>query len=118
MNADAVEAVQRRSGGHCEAMLQLESGRWARCGKRPVQIHHMLKRSRGGEILDDWMIDHLVVLCQTHHMWAEESGEETGLLIDGYVGLDPHTKVPVYEGSSVFLADKIEEAVRLWKEMA
>lgn len=65
----------------------------------------MLKRSRGGHLLDDYTNYHLIALCHQHHRYAETSGEETGLLIDGYVISDPFTGRPVYTGSDDFLTE-------------
>lgn len=100
--------VRGRSGGHCEAMVLVSSGVWTRCGKPAIEVHHMLKRSRGGELLDRWTTYHLVALCRTHHRFAEVSGEETGLLIDGYVVTDKQTGLPVYQGSDEGLKREIE----------
>lgn len=94
-------------------MVKIPDGPWTRCGRDRVQIHHQVKRARGGELLDGWIIEHLAALCQTHHMFAEESGEETGLLIDGYVGLDQNG-LPVYEGSSQMIKDALEQALERW----
>lgn len=103
----AYQAVINRSGGRCEAQIQLSTGVWVRCGRSRGQIHHMLKRSRGGELLDgEGETYHLVVLCHRHHQQAETSGEETGLLIDGYVTKkDGHL---VYTGSDEYLREKYE----------
>lgn len=89
----------------CEAQVLLPSGRWARCGRRNGQIHHMLKRSRGGAILDQFgETYHLAVLCHIHHQYVETSGEETGLLIDGYVNtVDGY---PKYVGSDEYLKER------------
>jgi hypothetical protein len=62
----------------------------------------MLKRSRGGQILDDFTTYHLIALCHQHHRYAETSGEATGLLIDGYVTTDIDGQ-PIYTGSDEFL---------------
>lgn len=102
---NAYQAVIDRSEGMCEAMVLVNGSVWTRCGKRNGQIHHMLKRGRGGELLDDVKETyHLMVLCQRHHMYAEESGEDTGMLIDGYVvsGVDGR---PVYTGSDRYLTE-------------
>jgi hypothetical protein len=64
----------------------------------------MLKRSRGGALLDPYEIYHLIALCHQHHRYAETSGDETGLLIDGYVITDSITGRPVYTGSDPYLS--------------
>lgn len=89
-----------RSGGRCEAMVKLPRT-WARCGKPVVEVHHAVKRSRGGQLLDPYTGAHLLVLCRAHHRYAETSGDDSGLLIDGYV-----TTVdgqPRYLGSDAYL---------------
>lgn len=101
---EAYREVIDRSDGRCEAMVRIREGIWTRCGKKGGQIHHMLKRGRGGELLDRVRETyHLLVVCQRHHMYAEESGEDTGMLIDGYVvtGTDGS---PVYTGSDPYLS--------------
>ena len=110
MDKGAIEAIIERSRQMCEAMVELPNGVWVRCGKRPVQIHHMLKRSRGGQLLDPHTIYHLVAVCPRHHQYAETSGEETGLLIDGYVITDKHTGRPVYSGSDEMLLEMFGES--------
>lgn len=99
------ERVIRRSGGRCEALVHLPTGVWARCGRPNGQIHHMLKRSRGGALLDKTgEVYHLAVLCYRHHMYVETSGEKTGLLIDGYMS-EADGRL-VYTGSDEFLKEK------------
>lgn len=98
------EAVAERSDGRCEAMVRIGNGVWTRCGRANAQIHHMLKRGRGGELLDRaGETYHLLAVCYIHHMYAEESGEDTDMLIDGYVISDPLTGRPVYTGSDAYL---------------
>ena len=86
----------------CEAMVALPRT-WTRCGKPMIEVHHALKRSRGGHLLDPYDIYHLIALCHTHHRYVETSGDETGMLIDGYVITDSITGRPVYTGSDVYL---------------
>jgi hypothetical protein len=86
-------------------MVQLPRA-WARCGRPVVEVHHMLKRSRGGHLLDKYEIYHLIALCHQHHRWAETSGENVGLLIDGYVITDSIHGCPVYTGSDEYLTDR------------
>lgn len=67
----------------------------------------MLKRSRGGHLLDaEDEIYHLIALCHHHHRYAETSGDDTGLLIDGYVITDAITGRPVYTGSDPYLTER------------
>lgn len=79
---------------------------WTRCGKPIIEIHHALKRSRGGHLLDPYDIYHLIALCHQHHRYAETSGHETGMLIDGYVITDSISGKPVYTGSDLYLTAK------------
>lgn len=76
---------------------------WARCGRGPVEVHHALKRSRGGQLLDPYTDYHLIALCHQHHRYAEVTGDDSGLLIDGYVITDSQTGLPVYTGSDLYL---------------
>lgn len=78
------DQVLLRSGGHCEAMVRLTRA-WARCGKTPVDDHHVLPRSRGGGLLDEYgeTLHHLA-LCRKHHTEVDERGTSSGLLIDGF----------------------------------
>lgn len=84
-------------------MVLLPRNVWTRCGKNVIEVHHMLKRSRGGHLLDPYDLYHLIALCHHHHRYAETSGDETGLLIDGYVITDSITGLPVYTGSDPYL---------------
>lgn len=103
MNARA--EVIRRSYGMCEAMVRLPRA-YARCGKNVVEVHHMLKRSRGGHLLDPLgETYHLIALCHEHHRYAETSGDDSGLLIDGYVVTDSISGRPVYVGSDEYLRE-------------
>ena len=107
---DAREAVRQRSGGRCEAMVRLPRA-WSRCGRTSVEMHHALKRSRGGAILDEHgEIYHLIDLCRAHHHYAETSGDYTSLIIDGYVTTE--NGVPVYEGPDEYLRKKYGRAAR------
>lgn len=85
-------------------MVELISGRWTRCGRRPVELHHRLTRARGGLILDAvGETYHLIDLCPWHHKIAHDEGQafENGLLISGYVTSGPHG--PVYSGPDPYL---------------
>lgn len=67
----------------------------------------MLKRSRGGELLDQvGETYHLIAVCHQHHRYIETSGESTGGLIDGYVVTDSLTGQPVYTGSDEYLTSR------------
>lgn len=65
---------------------------YTRCGVRPVQIHHRLLRSRGGDVLDNMgETDHLIALCMKHHNWAHAHPAQalkSGLIIDGQVTIE------------------------------
>lgn len=99
---DVRDRVIKRSGGCCEAMIKLPRA-WARCGKSPVEDHHMLTRARGGDVLDNiGEIYHHAALCPAHHREAHSHGRSTGLLMDGYVTLEGG-KV-VYSGPDLYLS--------------
>lgn len=106
----AYEAVAQRSGGKCEAMIFL--GRvWTRCGRGPLHIHHMLRRSHGGELLDAvGEIYHLIGLCAVHHGMVHNGvmDEPHGLFIEGnvYPG-------PVYVGTDEYLLEHYGKEVRV-----
>jgi len=89
-------------------MIQLSTGVWTRCGRRPTELHHRLTRARGGEILDRaGETYHLINLCHRHHMAAHDFGQafENGLLIDGSVISGPDGR-PQYSGSDEYLTAK------------
>ena len=98
------EEVRYRSYGMCEALIDV--GVWTRCGRSPVEIHHMLTRARGGNLLDDAdETYHLIALCREHHAWADGGqAYEAGLLIDGYVNRNG-TKI-IYSGTDEYLTEK------------
>jgi len=98
------DKVLERSWSRCEAMVQIGSA-WTRCFRTPVEVHHMLTRSRGGKILDaHGETAHLLALCNQHHREAHSpGGHDSGLMIDGYVTTGPDGR-PVYEGSDRRLA--------------
>jgi len=61
------ESVYKRASNQCEAMMWVDTI-WTRCGMRPLEVHHRLKRSQGGGTLDKaGEIYHLVGLCPIHH---------------------------------------------------
>lgn len=96
--------VKNRAGDRCEAEVEV-SGVWARCFASPIEVHHMLTRARGGDLLDQaGETYHLVALCPTHHREAVgSSGYEGGLLLEGYVTLDAATGEIIYDGPDPFL---------------
>jgi hypothetical protein len=101
------EEVRKRSNNQCEAFVWVESvERWARCGGRPVEVHHMLTRARGGAVLDAiGETYHLAALCPRCHSASDGAAAYDGrLLIDGYVTSTPQG--PVYTGSDEFLSHK------------
>ena len=102
------EKLYARSNGQCEAMVPVP-GRsvFTRCWQIPIEIHHLLTRSRGGHILDQAEETyHLICLCPEHHHLSDgESAYEGGLLIDGYVTTDVLGR-PIYHGSDVELTMK------------
>lgn len=100
--------LSERSGGMCEAMVSV-NGRvvMTRCWGRPVEVHHLLTRARGGNILDQvHETHHLIHLCREHHSMAD-GGEayEGGLLIDGYVVTGRNGR-PVYYGTDITLRER------------
>lgn len=98
------DQVIARSGGHCEAMVRLRRS-WTRCGRQPVEVHHMLTRARGGDVLDEeGETEHLVALCPQHHRLAHNEGVKTGMMIQGYAYRDGVEAV--YEGSNESLKEK------------
>lgn len=101
---DARTASVARSEGYCEAMVPVR-GVFTRCGAGPVDSHHRLRRSQGGNLLDSLgEIYHLVCLCRRHHEWAHRRvGEatEAGLFVDGYVIRDG-TRI-IYRGQDEYL---------------
>lgn len=102
-----IDDVRKRSGGNCEAMVWIESAEvWARCGRRPVEVHHMLTRARGGAVLDAiGETYHLAALCPRCHSASDGAAAyDGGLLIDGYVTSTPLG--PVYTGTDTYLSHK------------
>lgn len=103
MRDELVQKLEARSGAMCEAMVSLPGGVWTRCGRTPVHIHHALRRSHGGELLDAAGEDyHLVILCYLHHEQVHKGHHpDSGLLLDGNV-----FSGPVYVGSDEYLSSK------------
>lgn len=107
------ELAIKRSGGKCEAMVAVERF-FTRCGVSPVDVHHLLRRSQGGNLLDEELeTHHLICLCRTHHEWAHRrvgDAKENGLLIEGQV--IRNGTVMVYQGPDEYLKEKYGEEVR------
>lgn len=95
--------VVYRCSNRCEAEVKV-MGVWTRCFRLGVQVHHMLTRSRGGDLLDRAGEDyHLAGLCWKCHGAAHAAGgTDSGMLIDGYVLLDGNGGA-VYRGSDKYL---------------
>lgn len=91
-------------------MVRLDHA-WVRCGKSPVDDHHVLPRGRGGGLLDELGESfHHLALCRTHHQEVDERGSSSGLLIDGYVYRDG--MYVVYSGSDEYLTNKYGREAR------
>lgn len=108
--AIAYDEARLRSGGHCEAMVPIDSSEgtiWARCGDTPVEIHHRITRARGGMFLD-WVGEsyHLMALCRSHHNMAHDQDYaiENGLLLEGYVNWS--NNYAVYTGPDEHLKER------------
>lgn len=101
------EQLYERSGMACEAMVATKSGVYARCWAKPVEVHHLLTRARGGGILDQaGETYHLICLCNKHHQMSDGGDAyEGGLLIDGYVMTGPRGR-PIYHGSDIELTER------------
>lgn len=98
------EKVMERSGGMCEAMIRLPRT-WTRCGKSPVEDHHMLTRARGGLVLDEvGETYHHLALCPYHHRMVDDAGVGSGLIIKGTVRSEAGR--PVYFGPDGYLSQK------------
>lgn len=107
-------AVLERSDNRCEVELKLpvpsadEHPVWVRCFRLDVEIHHMLTRARGGDLLDRaGETYHLLAACAQHHRAAHAAGGRgAGLLLDGYVILDSATGGLVYTGPDEYLLSR------------
>ena len=95
----------RRSNRQCEVMIKV--GRvWTRCGRSPVQDHHLLTRARGGSVLDAvGETYHHLACCPYHHAMVDDLGFESGLLIAGSAYHSASDKV-VYVGPDEYLTAK------------
>lgn len=106
------ELVIERSGGHCEAMIELTNGIWTRCGIAPVEDHHALTRARGGDILDQLgEIYHHIALCYRHHKYAHEVRDGGQMIIDGSVYRDG--AYIVYQGPDDYLSGKYSRSMEV-----
>lgn len=105
MTGKSYSQVHKRSAGRCEAIEEFVGGKVGRCFGKATEVHHMLTRSRGGKILDNYgETEHLIHLCGRHHRQAHgPDGRE--LMIDGYVTTGPDGK-PQYTGTHQGLRDK------------
>lgn len=97
--------IRERSEGCCEAMVNVR-GIYARCWQGPVEVHHLLTRARGGNLLDEvGETYHLIALCPGCHR-RSDGGDAymNGLLIDGYVNRDGNRIY--YTGSDSYLSQR------------
>lgn len=108
MRADVYEAVVARSGGRCEAEYAVMwAEEWHRCPAQATEVHHLLPKSRGGRILDDYgETCHLIHLCKTDHMAAHSRKDAEGMMIDGSVTWDKLRNRPIYKGTDPELKKK------------
>lgn len=101
--------VESRSAGLCEVIYQIEEPSGAttykRCAKPASDIHHMLTRARGGQLLDAaGEIYHLLHVCRPCHQACDEpEAFDSGLMIDGHVYSDQFG-TPVYVGPDAYLS--------------
>jgi hypothetical protein len=104
---EVYDAVIERSGSRCEAEVEVLPSLWMGCAKPATEVHHMLPKSRGGRILDDYgETSHLINLCQEHHMQAHSRKDADGLMIDGSVTWDKLNHRPIYKGTDTILSKK------------
>jgi hypothetical protein len=109
-------AVAKRSRGRCEALVRVHASRrrdgyvteedvWTRCYDWATEIHHIIKRSRGGDLLDRvHETYHLAHLCSRCHRDTEgNNAYEEGSLIAGQVLWDDFRGVPYYIGPDEYL---------------
>jgi hypothetical protein len=102
------QAVKKRSGGQCEAEVQI-FGLRGRCPNQAVEIHHRLTKGRGGRDLDrvKGEIYHLIHLCKMHHKRADgQQAYDEDMLIRGHVMWDKLKNRPVYSGPDKYLTKK------------
>lgn len=101
-------AIRERSDGRCEALRRHKGGIYARCGTTPVEVHHLLTRARGGDILDRvGETYHLIALCPGCHRASDGAQAYAGgLLIEGYVIWNGDRSWPVYIGPDLYLRNR------------
>lgn len=91
--------VKARSRGRCEAEV-LVGDVWMRCTAQATDIHHLLPRSRGGNILDEYgETTHLLHLCRQDHTEAHSRKSAEGMMIDGSVVWNRDRTRPQYTGT-------------------
>jgi len=109
--------VAQRSHGRCEALVLVGAAKirrglqtedeevWVRCYDWATEIHHLLKRSQGGDLLDRVNeVYHLAHLCSKCHRDTEGAeAYETGALIAGQVHWDAFRSLPYYVGPDEYL---------------
>lgn len=100
--------VWERSDCYCEAMRRKYNGVYTRCWGMPIEVHHLLTRGRGGDVLDAvHETYHLIALCPQCHKAADGAEAYAGdLLIDGYVLWNADKTWPEYTGSDDYLSRK------------
>lgn len=100
-------AVWKRATNRCEAQVLVKGPEiWCRCFQEGIEVHHMLTRARGGDLLDlAGEVYHLVGLCPRHHRDAHAgaSGYAAELMIEGYVLLDSSSGEIYYDGPDSYL---------------
>lgn len=81
-------------------------GVWTRCFRAGIEVHHLLTRARGGDLLDRaGETYHLVGLCHWCHRKAHQAGGRAAeLLLDGYVTMEIGRLV--YVGPDNYLSEK------------
>lgn len=108
MSPELYEAITERSGGACEAEIFVSDDfGWMRCGAPATEVHHLLPKSRGGRILDEFgETEHLIHLCKTDHMQAHARMYAEGMMIDGSVTWNKMTSRPEYRGTDPTLTQR------------
>lgn len=108
------QEIKERSDNMCEAMKSNSKGIYSRCWMYPVEIHHLLTRARGGDVLDQaGETYHLIALCKSCHR-ASDGGDAYlgGLLIEGYVTWNQSKTKPMYVGPDMYLSQKYPYKVK------
>ena len=82
---------------------------WTRCGRSPVEDHHLLTRARGGTVLDALgETYHHLACCPYHHRMVDDLGFDSGLLIQGSAYRNGN--VVSYVGPDRYLSQKYPKA--------